>query len=80
MSKATQNKPIEAEMDEIDPSEMWTPEERDEYFAEMEDSPLLMDKVTDVYCLLVLRVLGRSKAQHEYSGTGKHYSGQSFQR
>lgn len=62
MSKAAQNQPIEAEMDEIDPSEMWTAEERDEYFAEMEDSPLLMDKITDVYYLWVLRVLGRSQA------------------
>ena len=60
MSKTAQNQPIEAEMDEIDPSEMWTVEERDQYSAEMEDSPLLMDKVTDVWCLSVLRVLGRS--------------------
>lgn len=40
--------PIEDDMDDIDPSEMWTAEEREEYFREMDECPLLMSEYTEV--------------------------------
>lgn len=51
MSSNTSATPVEAEIDEIDPSEMWTPEEREEYFRDMEECPLLMDHFTEVCCI-----------------------------
>ena len=48
MSAQQDNTPVEAEIDEIDPSEMWTPEEREEYFREMDEPPLLMSSFTEV--------------------------------
>lgn len=50
MSAKQDNTPVEAEIDEIDPSEMWTPEEREEYFREMDEPPLLMSSFTEVAC------------------------------
>ena len=38
----------DSEVDEIDPSEKWTPEEREQYFNEMEECPLLMKDYTEV--------------------------------
>ncbi|KAK8818502.1 hypothetical protein WA577_003805, partial [Blastocystis sp. JDR] len=37
----------DSEVDEIDPSEKWTPEEREQYFNEMEECPLLMKDYTE---------------------------------
>ena len=51
MSAKQDNTPVEAEIDEIDPSEMWTPEEREEYFREMDEPPLLMSSFTVVACV-----------------------------
>lgn len=51
MSSNTNTTPVEAEIDEIDPSEMWTAEEKEEYFRDMEECPLLMDHFTEVYCV-----------------------------
>ena len=50
MSAKQDNTPVEAEIDESDPSEMWTPEEREEYFREMDEPPLLMSSFTEVAC------------------------------
>ena len=38
----------DSEVDEIAPSEKWTPEEREQYFNEMEECPLLMKDYTEV--------------------------------
>lgn len=62
MSSDNQNKPIEAEIEEIDPSEMWSPEEREKYFSEMEENPLLMDTITDVVSSHVYYGVGGSQA------------------
>ena len=51
MSSNTNTTPVEAEIDEIDPSEMWTAEEKEEYFRDMEECPLLMDHFTEVCCI-----------------------------
>ena len=50
MSAKQDNTPVEAEIDENDPSEMRTPEEREEYFREMDEPPLLMSSFTEVAC------------------------------
>lgn len=42
------SQPLDEEIDEIDLSEKWTPEEREEYFKEMEECPLLMKDYTEV--------------------------------
>ena len=42
------SQPLDEEIDEIDPSEKWTPEEREAYFNEMEECPLLMKDFTEV--------------------------------
>ena len=48
MSSENQAAPIEADIEAFDPSEMWTPEEREEYLNEMEESPILMGSFTEV--------------------------------
>lgn len=48
MSNSKEAAPIEAEMDEIDPSEMWTAEEREAYLNDMEEAPILMGSYTEV--------------------------------
>ena len=35
-------------LDTVDPSEMWTPEERDAFLNEMEEAPILMGSYTEV--------------------------------
>lgn len=48
MSNSKETAPIEADMDEIDPSEMWTAEEREAYLNDMEEAPILMGSYTEV--------------------------------
>ena len=50
MSVKQPSAPIEADMDTVDPSEMWTPEERDAYLNEMEEAPILIGSYTEVRC------------------------------
>ena len=47
-ASVSMSQPLDEEIDEIDPSEKWTPEEREEYFKEMEECPLLMKDYTEV--------------------------------
>lgn len=48
MSTTQQAAPIEADIDGINPSEMWSPEEREAYLDEMEEAPILMGSFTEV--------------------------------
>ena len=48
MSNTTKATPLSTEIDELDPSELWTNEEREEYLNQMEENPLFMDKFTEV--------------------------------
>ena len=48
MSSDNQATPIEADIEDFDPSEMWTAEEREAYMNEMEEAPILMGSFTEV--------------------------------
>ena len=66
--------PIEDDMDDIDPSEMWTAEEREEYFREMDECPLLMSEYTEVgNKWFILLIAGGYEEQRFFPSTPEYY-------